>query len=342
MTDSPPADLFRDQSASSAINAPIQNDVPQAAVERTTSARDGGTPQHSKTGAEIQEEIEEALRDLPPLPQLDGDSTQSRPDLDTLQTPSNESSRVNNPSQQDSRDLSDTNDVDCVAAAAACEDHFAFIRQRERTDMSVDITPLIEPREFDMTKVDQIRQEKLAEVKPRPWRDRQGDVIADGTFEDYRQGSVVVRTVNGTQRKVPLHQLSDEDRCYVHAWWELPEECNFESEPFVMRDFRMSTFTWTAAVACHKPLYFEEVGLERYGHTAGPLVQPIVSGAHFFGNVFMLPYHAGLTPPNECVYPLGYYRPGECAPWIVRGFPVSTRAVRWQALALGAGIALLP
>ncbi len=109
-----------------------------------------------------------------------------------------------------------------------------------------------------------------------------------------------------------------------------------------MRDFRMSTFTWAAAATCHKPLYFEEVSLERYGHTAGPIMQPIVSSAHFFGNVFMLPYHAGLTPPNECVYPLGYYRPGDCAPWIVPGFPMSTRGFQWQGLALGAGIALLP
>ena len=349
-----PSDLFQDHSPPESISRPSparsQPDFDERSVEPTqagsltgpteTDAETEPETDFSKSGAEIQAEIEEALRNNPPLPSLDG-SESIPPSLGNPLGDPQLGNGLDAPANR-GRDLSETNGVDCQLATKACNDDFAAIRKRELTDMSIDITPSIEPREFDMARVDQIREEKLADAAPRPWRDRKGNVIADGTLEDFRFGQVIVRTVNGTERKISEHKLSDADRCYVNAWWELPEECNFEGEQFVMRDFRMSTFTWTAAATCHKPLFFEEVSLERYGHTAGPLVQPIVSGAHFFGNVFMLPYHAGLTPPNECIYPLGYYRPGECAPWIVPGFPMSSRGFKWQGLALGAGIALLP
>ena len=77
--------------------------------------------------------------------------------------------------------------------------------------------------------------------------------------------------------------------------------------------------TWKASNLCHKPLYFEEVNLERYGHTAGPVLQPLVSSAHFFGNIIVLPYKMGVHGPTECQYSLGYYRPGNCAPWDLVG-----------------------
>ena len=115
-----------------------------------------------------------------------------------------------------------------------------------------------------------------------------------------------------------------------------------EGEEFKMRDFRMSTFTWVAAASCHKPLYFEQVGVERYGHSSGPIIQPVVSGVHFFGDIVMLPYNMGLQMPNECVYDLGYYRPGDCAPWLVPGFPLAPRGFKLQGMAMGAAIALLP
>ena len=71
--------------------------------------------------------------------------------------------------------------------------------------------------------------------------------------------------------------------------------------------------------------------LERYGHTRGPIVQPMVSGAHFFVNVALLPYKMGINPPNECQYPLGYYRPGSCAPWMLQPFPLSGRGAATAA-----------
>ena len=91
-----------------------------------------------------------------------------------------------------------------------------------------------------------------------------------------------------------------------------------------------STFTYHASALCHKPLYFEEVQLERYGHTAGPFRQPFLSGAHFFLNLATLPYHMGINPPHECQYALGYYRPGNCAPWMIPPIPLSLQGAKWQ------------
>jgi hypothetical protein len=70
---------------------------------------------------------------------------------------------------------------------------------------------------------------------------------------------------------------------------------------------------WEAPGLAHHPLYFEEVNLERYGYSFG-LAQPVVSAAHFFGRIPALPYLATVDPPHRCVYTLGHYRPGSCAP----------------------------
>jgi hypothetical protein len=110
-----------------------------------------------------------------------------------------------------------------------------------------------------------------------------------------------------------------------------PQECTLGEEPFQPRNFAPTTFTWKASALCHKPLYFEQVGVERYGHTWGPFLQPVVGGAHFFGSVILLPYKMGVEPPWECVYPLGYYRPGSCAPYTVGPVPISLRGVMAQA-----------
>ena len=101
---------------------------------------------------------------------------------------------------------------------------------------------------------------------------------------------------------------------------------------FQGRDWSPTTFNWKATAQCHKPLYFEEVALERYGHSWNPVVQPFMSAAHFFGSVPLLPYKMGLTPPNECMYTLGYYRPGNCAPYMLDPIPLSLRAGAYQAL----------
>lgn len=117
---------------------------------------------------------------------------------------------------------------------------------------------------------------------------------------------------------------------------DFPCDCkigrDFEAPQFAGRNFCPTLFTWKATGTCHKPLYFEDVQLERYGHSWNPVVQPFVSAAHFFVSVPLLPYKMGLTPPNECIYTLGYYRPGSCAPYMFEPIPLSVRAAAYQAV----------
>jgi len=123
---------------------------------------------------------------------------------------------------------------------------------------------------------------------------------------------------------------------------DYPCECRLEGETFEPRRFATTTFTWKAAGYCHKPLYFEDWQLERYGHSHGPLADPFFSAAHFFTTLPVLPYKMGVELPWECVYPLGYYRPGNCAPWTVPAIPISVRGMAVEAATVTGLVFLFP
>lgn len=122
----------------------------------------------------------------------------------------------------------------------------------------------------------------------------------------------------------------------------LPSECPLGDQHYEPRAWCPTTFTWKASGLCSKPVYFEDVHLERYGHSWGPLFQPALSAAHFFLNVPVLPYAMGVCPPNECVYTLGYYRPGNCAPFLLDPLPLSVRAGLFEAGAWTGAVFALP
>ena len=111
----------------------------------------------------------------------------------------------------------------------------------------------------------------------------------------------------------------------------LPEGPELQRTPLLPRDWSRTITNWEASKLHQKPLYFEEVKLERYGHTCRPCLQPAVSAAHFFLSVPVLPYKMGLYPPRECIYTLGYYRPGSCAPYMLDPLPLSVRAGLMEA-----------
>ena len=135
---------------------------------------------------------------------------------------------------------------------------------------------------------------------------------------------------------------------------QLPRECAVTEEtisPFaagevrrnaIGQPFASTNFTWKASALCHKPLYFEDVHLERYGHSWGPRLQPVISGAKFFLTIPILPYKMGLYPPCECIYSLGYYRPGSCAPYMLDPLPLSIRAALAEGAACTGAAFLIP
>jgi len=124
---------------------------------------------------------------------------------------------------------------------------------------------------------------------------------------------------------------------------ELPEECAIVGDPYYGRHFSQSCFMWKASALSTKAAYFEDAQLERHGHTkVCPALQPVVSGAKFFATVPILPYKAGVTPPNECVYTLGHYRMGSCAPYMAEPFPISPRGALFQAGAVAGAVVAVP
>ena len=123
---------------------------------------------------------------------------------------------------------------------------------------------------------------------------------------------------------------------------KFPRECNLSKEVYMPRAWTPTTFAWTASGMCHKPLYFEQPQVERYGHSWGPLLQPLISGGHFFVTVPILPYKMGMYPPGECMYSLGYYRPGSCAPYMLDPFPLSVRGGLIQAGTVVGAAAIIP
>ena len=94
---------------------------------------------------------------------------------------------------------------------------------------------------------------------------------------------------------------------------EFPEEVRLGEEPWRPRAWGPRLFTWEESQLHHQPLYFEDVGLERYGHSYG-VFQPLASFRRFNAQLLTLPYQMLVEPPRSCEYTLGYYRPGDHAP----------------------------
>lgn len=194
---------------------------------------------------------------------------------------------------------------------------------------------------FDGTDTERARKAFADTTKVRQWHDYLGRQVATGRFVDMKNNMVYIDDV-GKIRTIHYLDLSDRDTEYVGLAWKIPGRCGTGYEPFVQRSFIPTQFQWTASGLCHKPGYFEQPQLERYGHEVGPVLQPLLSSAHFFTSIAVLPYKMGIHPPNECQYSLGYIRPGNCAPYMMQPFPWSLRGAAVQAGVVTGAAALIP
>jgi len=222
------------------------------------------------------------------------------------------------------------NDRDCAQAEQDCRQSWELLRNNDITKISLDITPLFNPNTKDEAVQRKEQAEKLAKSESRTWTDRNGNVIASGRFQDFRNGRVVITSETGSTVTIRMVRLSNDDACFVAAWWGMPTQCRLGRELLEDRQWVPLTMTWKASGLCHKPLYFEQIQMERYGHSFGPIAQPLISAAHFFGHALTLPYQIGISPPGEGEYALGYYRPGSCAPYLFPPYPLSFRAALMQ------------
>ncbi len=228
------------------------------------------------------------------------------------------------------------------SSRASCNAHRERLRNAPLSKIDLDVSPNYgEGLSSIKADMEQKRLDFAAGSEVREWSNYRGALIATGRLIDLRDDRVVL-DVNGAERTILFRDLSDVDVAYVGKSWNIPQQCGIGYEQFIGRNFIPSTVQWTASGACHKPLYFEQVQLERYGHEAGPVLQPLVSTVHFFGNIAVLPYKMGIHPPGECQYSLGYFRPGNCAPYMMQPIPWSLRGALMQAGAVTGGAALIP
>jgi len=108
-------------------------------------------------------------------------------------------------------------------------------------------------------------------------------------------------------------------------------DVKFSEGAFPQRNFPGLVYQWEPSNFYHYPLYFEDVPLERYGHTYHPVIQPVVSIAKFSTQLIFLPYQMTLDPICTPKYALGYYRPGDCAPKLHYQPPLNATAAAVQA-----------
>lgn len=106
---------------------------------------------------------------------------------------------------------------------------------------------------------------------------------------------------------------------------------HFAVQPMYYHGYGMSrgwwntSFAWEPPGVCHAPLYFQDLNLERYGYHYG-CFQTVVSTARFAADVALLPYKVAAQSPCDCVYTLGYDRPGNCVPYRCYRLPWRTDA----------------
>lgn len=121
-----------------------------------------------------------------------------------------------------------------------------------------------------------------------------------------------------------------------------PEEINLSDEAAPMRTMEATVFQWQPSNLWHNPLYFEDPGLERSGHTFEPWLQPFASVGRFGVQLVGLPYQMTIDPICQKRYSLGWYRPGECAPKQVHQIPWNTHAAINQAAVVTGAVFALP
>lgn len=102
-----------------------------------------------------------------------------------------------------------------------------------------------------------------------------------------------------------------------------------------------SYFVWHPATVMYRTAYFDDVPLERHGQSICPTLQPVISGARFFGTFAVLPYKMGYQAHHEHVTDAGLMRPGSPAPclrerlvWTPRGALLQASAVTGLVFAL--------
>jgi len=247
--------------------------------------------------------------------------------------------------QSDEQDTQQTDPFDQPDSQQ--DDEMPTFEERTIDDPKIDVEefdlPTVPDDQDDLQLFDEEEQTRTPQELERGFREKlkekqEQDLTAEESEEEQKRlAKELLKSAKNCQQeleKIETDRIDTIDlsiRVEGEAGEDYPFECQIGSTIDEPRQWPQITYTWKAAALCHKPLYFEQVHLERYGHSWGPYVQPIMSGVHFFGTLPVLPYKMGIRTPCECVYTLGYYRPGNCAPYLIDAIPFTWRAALFEA-----------
>jgi hypothetical protein len=123
---------------------------------------------------------------------------------------------------------------------------------------------------------------------------------------------------------------------------DCPKEITLSEGAWQPRIYPPSVYAWQASNISYNPLYYEDPQLERYGHSYPFFIQPAVSIGRFVVQAAGWPYQAVIDPPHCEVYPLGFYRPGECSPKLIYQIPLNLEAGLVEAGAIAGTYFLFP
>ncbi len=123
---------------------------------------------------------------------------------------------------------------------------------------------------------------------------------------------------------------------------DFPHECGIGAEAFVPRRWPEPTYTWKAAATCHKPLYFEQVAPERYGHTWGPVLEPIIEGAHFFVTIPLCPTKWAWNCPTSASIRWAITARAIAHLFMLDPLPLSVRGALFEGAAVTGAVLLVP
>jgi hypothetical protein len=133
--------------------------------------------------------------------------------------------------------------------------------------------------------------------------------------EDVPLDQVTIRTAPKFGDSLGAKYLPEFDPEQPRAQIDLKSYAPSGSGGGTTRGWPANLYAWDAPSFYHRPLYFEQPNLERYGHFHRSWrLQSAISAAHFFASVPTLPLKMCVHKPCERVHTLGHFRPGNCNP----------------------------
>ncbi|WP_372721721.1 hypothetical protein, partial [Novipirellula sp.] len=281
---------------SRSLPAPGSKVDPQSKLELLPSPQGQPTSPRQSKPAQDGRSLGDFLKEegsVQPLPNPRSDSTESP------ESPSDQQGRFENPfgkpdggrsaigerdrdrlDQRSGREEDGVGKFDGVddlkqTAGISCEDFRQRIASQTIDKLSLDISPPFRPDVISEAEYQKLKTKFDENQSERQWRTVDGRPLASGRLVDLAYEKAVIQTGHGTTEELSINRLSEADLAYISDNWGLPKECLIEQVAYTERSWQSTTMTWKASNLCHKPLYFEDVNLERYGHTRGPLWQPV-------------------------------------------------------------------